>query len=220
MRVFLAFLFVPIILLGSIGQVSALKGSAKVHRRSVVHTLKTGALIQKRDTISTGVDSRVQIILNDKTRVTIGENSQYSFLDFSYQSKRASMVEMKAEKGFFRVVTGKIGKIAPRRFKVRTRSAIIGVRGTDFYAFVKRNFEKIVCLAGRISVQTAAKTYDLRAGQMIILQNGKWTRGIASTNTIGIPEKGVVNSTQESQSLYFQNETGKSGGYATHHLWH
>jgi len=165
--------FLPIVIFGGIGKVAAVKGEATVHRASGNVLLKNGSEILKKDRITTGKNSRVQILLNDRTIITIGENSDYVFNDYAF-GKRSAKADMKARKGFFRIITGKISKIAPQRFKVKTKSATIGIRGTHFYGLVGNGYEQIGCLGGRISVGTEAGGFLLGAGRMVVRQNGEW----------------------------------------------
>jgi hypothetical protein len=166
-------LSVPIILWGSIGQVAALKGEATVHRSGKNILLKNGADILKKDRVTTAKNSRVQILLKDRTIITIGEKSDYVFNDYVFGKNRAK-ADMQARHGFFRIITGKISKIAPQRFMVKTKSATIGIRGTHFYGIVGDEYEQIGCLGGMISVKTPDRLFLLEAGKMVVWQNGNW----------------------------------------------
>ena len=152
MKTYLLLFCIPALLLASIGNVSAVKGVAKIERNTKSIAIKYGSAIEERDKIVTQNKSKVQIILKDQTVVTIGENSKYSFDEYKFDTKANSKANMKLSHGFFRVVTGKIGKIAPERFKIQTKSATIGIRGTHFFGLVKRKYEEVGCIRGKISV--------------------------------------------------------------------
>ena len=177
MRYLLLLLCISTMIFASIGNVAALKGVVKVKRDTGTINAKYGLAIEEKDVIFTKNNSKVQIILKDETIVTIGENSKYSFSEYAFDNKSNAKAKMKLDRGFFRVITGKIGKIAPERFKVETKSATIGIRGTNFFALVNKQKEEIGCISGKIFIMTnEMKRFSLPAGQMALLQSDKTWR--------------------------------------------
>jgi len=166
MKILILLFLLPLWLLAGIGNIAALKGNAVIKRTSGMITAVTGMEIEQKDEIITQDKTRVQVILKDQTVVTIGANSTFSFLEFSMQ-KGNEKISMQAKRGFFRSVTGNIGKIAPQRFKVHTVSATIGIRGTDFSALVQKDFEIIKCYKGLIRVTYSGGYRDIPVGNMI-----------------------------------------------------
>ena len=160
--------------MGSIGTVTALKGDAKLTHKDKVTALTKNEKIAQQDRINTASRSRVRVILNDDTVVTIGPESEYYFEAFEEHGD--VKVQMHATRGFFKSVTGKIGKIAPERFKIKTKAATIGIRGTQFMGYVAEDEEKIGCIQGAIIVWTNnGLTFDVPAGKMLIYKDGEWT---------------------------------------------
>lgn len=160
------------LLLADIGQVTALTGSAELLRENRVAAVTRGDSIKERDLLTTAARSRVQVILHDDTVVTVGPESEYRFERF--RDKGDAEVVMELKRGFFKTVTGKIGKIAPHRFKIKTRAATIGIRGTQFMAYVNVDEEKIGCIGGEIVVATAEGEYVVPAGKMLIYREKQW----------------------------------------------
>jgi len=72
---------------------------------------------------------------------------------FNFDGTKNSEVALVHDKGYFRAVTGKTGKVAPSRFLVKTVSATIGIRGTDFSVNIVDGKEKIRCHSGAIWVK-------------------------------------------------------------------
>ena len=167
MKTILFILFLTLSLEANIGTIAALIGDAKIIRDKTDIKANIGDYVNERDIISTSKRTRVQVILKDNTIITIGPKSQFSFDEYS-NSKNAKL-NFRARRGFFKAISGKIGKIAPSRFKIRTRSSTIGIRGTIFIGEIGENSEKIACLKGAISVKTDLKTFDIPNGEMIIL---------------------------------------------------
>ncbi len=163
---FILLLLTAVSLWAGIGNIAALKGLAIIHRDGKNINAKPGIEIEQKDNITTKAQTKVQVILNDNTVVTIGSNSSFSFLEFS-QKKGEEKISMQSTRGFFRSVTGKIGKVAPERFKVHTVSATIGIRGTDFSALIKKDLEIIKCYKGIIRVRYEGGFRDIVAGNFI-----------------------------------------------------
>lgn len=172
MKIFL-FLLLSISVWANIGNVMVIKGEAEVKRSIEMLKAFHGMELLKGDEIVTGVKSRVQVMLKDSTIITIGANSSFGFEDFSFDGTSESKVSMKASRGFFRSVTGEIGKVAPERFKVKTASATIGIRGTDFSGEIEGEIEIFKCYSGAITIEYNSDLFELPAGNMIKLQDGK-----------------------------------------------
>jgi len=190
MRIFLFLLLLPALLFASIGNVAAVKGSVVIQRHAKSIPAKYGTAIEEKDTIVTRNNSKIQIILKDETIVTIGKNSSYTFKAYRFHTKKDSEATMKLHHGFFRVITGKIGKIAPEHFKVEGKSATIGIRGTHFYGLVRSKVEEYGCIHGRISLLTrSAGKVSLVAGEMMTLKNHLWKRGSIGKGRVKVDQK-------------------------------
>ena len=173
MKIFLLLAFLSNMLLASIGTVAAMRGKAEVINESGVKALSIGSQILQKDTIKTQAATKVQVILNDDTVVTIGPNSSYSFEE--YGDEKDPHVSMRLNHGMFKAITGRIGKIAPNRFKVKTKSATIGIRGTHFMAVQVGDIEKIGCIKGAIVVTTPSGNFEVPLGNMVVLDKGTWS---------------------------------------------
>jgi len=153
----------------NIGTVMAVNGQAQVKRAKKMLYVKNGMTLLKGDEIITKTKTKVQVILNDDTAITIGPNSSFHFIDYMFDGSKKSKISMQATRGFFRSVTGKIGKIAPERFKVKTNLATIGIRGTDFSVQLEKNKASYLCNSGEIKVSFNNKVRNILAGDMLRL---------------------------------------------------
>jgi len=172
MKIVILILVMSLSLFASIGNILALKGSAEIKRASGSLNVVIGMALEEGDEVLTSKKSRVQVMLKDETIVTIGASSSFSFEEFKFDGSKNSKIEMRANRGFFRSVTGKIAKIAPERFKVKTASATIGIRGTDFSGNVSGEREIFRCYKGAIFIEFDGGLHELDAGMMMqILQN-------------------------------------------------
>jgi len=110
----------------------------------------------------------MQIVFNDETTVTLGANTIFR-VDEYLEDEKNSKVELSVTQGAFKVITGKIGKLAPERFKFRTKSATIGIRGTIFAGQTghdRFSNDLISCLGGKIIIKTGQKEVQLIKGEM------------------------------------------------------
>jgi hypothetical protein len=112
-----------------------------------------GMELQNHDKIKTSDNSKAQITFEDNTVITIGKNSLFEIDDYLYNSTNESHANFNVISGTIRIMSGKIGKVAPERFKVITKTATIGIRGTNFTVNVEDNdILSVFCLQGIVDV--------------------------------------------------------------------
>ncbi len=171
MKRYLLLLLLPILAFASIGKITVLKGDVKLVRSGQTTTAKSGTTLEKNDFIKTAKNAKVQIIFTDKTIFTIGKNSTLDIADYLYDEAKPSKNKAKFNvlKGAFTSITGRIGKLNKSKFKLKTKSASIGIRGT----IVKANQETIMCTEGAITVTTPnGATINIEAGSKTSVASG------------------------------------------------
>ena len=130
--------------------------------------MKLGLKIEKNDIILTKDNTKVQIIFKDRTIITIGKNSKFNIDDYLFDSSKDSKAKFSLSKGIIKTLTGKIGKVAPRRFRIKTKNALIGIRGTIFVVEVKNDITKLGMLFGKTFFQ------NLKTKQIYIVKTGEY----------------------------------------------
>ncbi len=155
----------------SIGQITALVGDVKISRDSNTILAKLGEKLEKNDVINSSKGSKAQITMNDNTIITIGQNSTLNIFDYVYDESKPkdSKASFGFMKGSFKSITGAIGKINKKRFKLRTKSATIGIRGTTIIG----NQQIIICTDGAISVTANNFTVNVDKQEFTRLPQGK-----------------------------------------------
>jgi hypothetical protein len=124
--------------------------------------------ISKMDRVQTG-NGRVEITFVDDSTVKVTEQSKLVIDDFVYSGKPStSRMALKFASGTVRFATGQSGKINKSNINLRTPTATIAVRGTDFAATVDDFGKSLVILlpepngsVGEIIVSNAAGTVIL-----------------------------------------------------------
>ena len=171
MKKYLLLLVLPILMYANVGKITVLKGDVKIQRVDKTIQAKSGSTLEKNDFIKTSKDGKVQIVFTDKTVFTIGKNSTLDIADYLYDESQPKKNKAKFNvlKGAFSSITGRIGKLNKSKFKLRTKSASIGIRGT----IIKANQEVIMCTEGAISVTTLnGITVRVDAGQKTNVATG------------------------------------------------
>jgi len=125
----------------NVGKITALKGEVYIIRDSKQINAKSGSILILKDQIKTQNKARALILFNDNTSITVGNNSTLSVNEFvmDLTHPKRSKTNFGFGNGIFRTITGKIGKVNPQGFKIKTKSASIGIRGTTLDTSVKLN---------------------------------------------------------------------------------
>jgi len=165
MRLFGIIIFFSTLLFSNIGYISSIRGDVTIKRNNQIIQAFKRFKLENRDIISTGKRSKVQIIFKDRTVIRLGKSSTLNIEDYFFDKTSESKSTFSVIDGFFDVVTGQIGKIARDRFKLKTKTATIGVRGTHFQGYTIKGKDELKCLKGVITVQLKDSFFELKAGQ-------------------------------------------------------
>ncbi|MCT7593667.1 FecR family protein [Aliarcobacter butzleri] len=164
LKIFTLLLLFASFLFANIGTVSLVEGKATILRNGQTLGANMGDKIENKDIISTQVNSKIKITFIDNTIVTIGKESSLNIEEYIFNtSTKEAKTELNVLKGAFHTITGEIGKVNPDKFKLKTKSASIGIRGTEFYGDENR----IVCTQGRIIVLSNSVSVDVPSGNYI-----------------------------------------------------
>jgi hypothetical protein len=116
-----------------VGTFKQVEGEAWVGKAADGRTAVSGDGIQINQRISTGKKGAASITLKDGTVLTIGPNSTMDLSQFEFNTTTHNgNFLLDLVQGSVRVVTGLLGKANPEKFKVKTPTSVVGVRGTDF----------------------------------------------------------------------------------------
>ena len=198
MKIFIALLLLSITLFASIGNISMLKGEATITRDGDVEEAETGDGIEEGDLINTFKKSRMQVILNDDTVITLGANTEYIFE--SYDAEDDPHANMRLNRGFLKTITGQIGKMAPERFTLKTKSSTIGIRGTGWITYVRGNVENTLVFKGAIDVKTPKGTFEVPAGDMLLMTDGVYKKYKADMDFFNAEVQRIEEKTKSSSS--------------------
>jgi hypothetical protein len=121
------------VLAADVGLVKVSKGSVQIERNGAKIAAPVGAAVQTSDVIVTGADGSAGITFTDNSLVSVGPNSVFAIDKYRFDSTtHAGEFEGSLRKGRLAAISGKMVKASPESMKIRTPSAIMGVRGTEF----------------------------------------------------------------------------------------
>jgi hypothetical protein len=154
----------------SVGSVSDSKGTAcSIERDKKKLGGEKGAGIESMDTYITAACS-ANITFKDDTKVKVTENSRLLIDDFVYDPKQsdAGKLAMKVTMGTVRYASGQIAKNNPQQVNVKTPTASIAVRGTDFTMTVDETGESLVVLLPSCKDDKDVKQYELQENKCLV----------------------------------------------------
>ena len=165
MRVFLLALLLTVASpsWAGIGTVSENKGTAcEVERNKKKMSGVKGSEIESMDTYTTGACVS-SITFKDDTKVKVTENSRLLIDDFVFDPKvsDAGKLALKVGMGTVRYASGQIAKNNPQQVNIKTPTATVAVRGTDFTMTVDETGQSLVMLVPSCKDESEQKKYEL-----------------------------------------------------------
>ena len=116
-----------------IGMIKVAKGTVEIQRGASKVPAQVGAGLQTSDVVITGADGSAGITFTDNSLVSVGPNSVFAIDKYTFDSTtHAGEFEGNLRQGRLAAVSGKMVKQSPESMRIRTPSAIMGVRGTEF----------------------------------------------------------------------------------------
>lgn len=124
--------------------------------------------IAKLDRVQTG-NGRVEITFIDNSIVKVTEHSKLVIDDFVYSGRPStSRMALKFASGTARFATGQSGRISKSNISLRTPTATIAVRGTDFATTVDDFGKSLVILLPEADGSVGEITVSNAAGSVIL----------------------------------------------------
>ena len=120
-----------------IGQIKVSKGAVAIDRGRQSLRGDAGTRVQDSDVVRTGADGSVGITMTDNSLLSAGPNSVLSLDRYEFDSTtNAGRFDASLQRGTLAVVSGRLAKQSADAMTVRTPTAILGVRGTEFVVSV------------------------------------------------------------------------------------
>jgi hypothetical protein len=115
------------------GLIKVSKGSVQIQRGGAKVPAPVGTAISISDVIVTGADGSAGITFTDNSLVSVGPNTVFAIDKYRFDTTtHVGEFEGNLRQGRLAAVSGKMVKQSPESMKIRTPSAVMGVRGTEF----------------------------------------------------------------------------------------
>jgi hypothetical protein len=137
-----------------IGQVDLLKGG----KLPAVSAKMEGA-VEPGDIIRTKTRAKAQLTMVDNTVITLAPDSRLAIADYQYnpaQESRRAVVRL--FRGLVHAVVNRVVKTEEPDFLMETHTAVLGVRGTNFYTLVGPSFTATYLANGILGVKSNLST--------------------------------------------------------------
>src|ERR1700687_571301 len=115
-----------------IGQVKTVSGEVMIRRDSARVPVKPGDPVYTKDIVETGEHGSIGISFVDNSVFSTGPNSQIGLDQFRFDAATGGEMLANMPRGTLSVVSGEITKKSPGALKIKTPTAMLGVRGTTF----------------------------------------------------------------------------------------
>ncbi len=146
--------------IGNVSESTGVPGEITRGKNKVVGN--KGAGIESND-IYTTRNGNVQLSFMDDTKVKITENSRLLIDDFVFDPKKsdAGKLALKVGMGTVRYASGQISKTNAQQVAIKTPTASIAVRGTDFTMTVDEAGQSLIVLVPSCKENEKVKDYEL-----------------------------------------------------------
>ena len=117
----------------SIGTVESLSGSVfAIHSDGTRVELEAGSPVFQGDTIETGADGAIGVVLADETTFSMAESGSMVLDEMVYDpATQEGSLSMSVVEGVFTFVSGQVAKTDPDAMTLDTPVKTIGIRGTQ-----------------------------------------------------------------------------------------
>ena len=140
----------------SIGAAEAVVNQVAAHLPGQDRKLRPEDEVFQDEVIETGAKSASKLLFRDATQLRVGPNSKVVLDKFVYSEKDGQEVVVSMAVGIMRFTSGKLTKSA---YTIRTPTATVGIRGTEFDVIVDENgATTIIVYSGEVLMRSGDGT--------------------------------------------------------------
>ena len=144
-----------------IGVVAALDGTLTLRYGSISRQVRAGEKLLFGDQIITDQNSKAQILLKDRTALTIAPNTELLIDEFVYDPESERNITSRLLEGAIKVSSPRLLKSIKSKRKLLIPNATVSIRGTEFLAQVNDGDDFVVLLTGLIDVENPLSIQEL-----------------------------------------------------------
>lgn len=144
----------------SVGKISIAQKPVYVIRAGIQKTVNSfGLSLKLNDEIVTGEKGKAQVILSDNSQIIVGSKTRLKITKGVIQKK--GMGVKRFILGLFGKMRAKVRKSTSTTFRVKTATATIGVKGTDFIVEYASGKTTVGTLEGLVNMQSNFNKQEL-----------------------------------------------------------
>lgn len=114
-----------------IGRIFKLKGALKArHKGKVERSLLQGGPVYEGDVLQMGSRGFAVLVFRDNSRITMLSGTVFNVEEYKFAEPKKSRIFLRLIRGGMRIFTGLITRRNATAFKLKTPTAVMGVRGT------------------------------------------------------------------------------------------
>ena len=157
------------------GRVNFVTGEAvAVKPDNTRRILTRGDLVNSGERLETGDKARIQIRFTDGSFIALQPNTTFSLDTYTYQKDKPeqSSLVFNFLRGSMRTISGAIGKVNRASYQIKTPTATIGIRGTDYAGIVSNDQLLLNVLGGIVNLSNSLGNADVKTGQTFVVKLG------------------------------------------------
>ena len=121
------------------GQITNIHGDVRIERGQETLKAQLNGKVNGLDRVVTGSGANVRILMNDKTKLAVGERSSVLISKYAFSpTSNDGGFAINVFRGTLGVVTGLLGGKSSNDMQVITPTTTAGIRGTQFVVEVKQ----------------------------------------------------------------------------------
>lgn len=146
--------------------VQTVSGDVRIESAGRQAPLGANQRVESGATVHTGTNGRAMLRFDDGQMTALNPDTSFRVDEYRFDAAKpeTGSVTVSLLKGALRMVTGLIGARSPERFAMKTPTATIGIRGTDFMAATGSLYLSIG--QGLVTASTSAGSLTFGAGQL------------------------------------------------------
>lgn len=155
-----------------VGTVESVQGKATVESGGAKLALGNGAVIRLGDVIETAADAKLAVRFNDGTSLNLGPSARFAVDQFAFDpaARKGEFLGRALQGGFF-FVGGRTEAMPNAKVEIRSPHALLGVRGTAFFAGPIDGEYGVFVRDGRVAVTAGGETLPLAAGEGTMIRS-------------------------------------------------
>lgn len=120
------------------GYIKNVTGQASVTSGARTTAVVPGMALAAGDTLRTGADGSLGVVLKDNTVLSFGPGTQFTLEDYQFEPAQGALkLGARIGQGSLHYLSGTIAKLRPQAVEIKTPTGVIGVRGTRFVVVVQ-----------------------------------------------------------------------------------